>query len=195
MLEGLIAKLTPYKTIATLIGIGLLIVAIVAAVMHFYNWAYDNGEIHERQKWTEAESKAKTDLLDRAIKAENELRKTQAENQLALNNISAEYQKGLNDAKTKVNDAIAKSRAGDLVLRDKYTTSNAAACSGVAKSSSSDPGGRNVQTGAELSGQTSEFLIGLANEADDTVRQLAACQTTVTQLVDFISKRPTLNCY
>lgn len=196
MFDSLIAKIMPYKTIAIIVTVVLLIVAIAAAIMRFYNWAYDNGEIHERQKWTEAQSTANKSLLDRAIKAENALRQSQADNQLALNNISAQYQRELNDAKTKVNDTIAKSRAGSLVLRDKYaTTNNAAACSGVAKSSASDPGGRNVQTGAQLSGQTSEFLIGLTNEADDAVRQLTACQATVTQLVDFINKRPTLNCY
>jgi hypothetical protein len=155
-----------------------LLALLTFAVMQTYNWAYNNGVTAERGVWV----KSQNDLL---IHTQAKLSKLQREYDILITKNSEEYQKGLKDGQLKKSTAIAGVNAGTVKLRDKYAHS----CPEPVAPSNAPSSGHNATPEPGLSRQTSEFLIGLASEADDTVKQLTGCQVAYKTLHDTCTTR------
>lgn len=159
-------------------GVLALMAALTYAVMSAYQWAYNNGVVAERGVWTKAQNE---ELL--ATRAE--LESLQFDYAKLVTDNSDQYQKGLKDGQNKKTDAIKRVNNGTLVLRDKY----AADCGKSEITSDPAPGRRDATPEPGLSRETSEFLIGLASEADDVVKQLTTCQADYQALFLTCSRR------
>lgn len=155
-----------------------LAVALIGGSMWLYNWAYNNGVTAERGVWTKAQN-------DQLISAQKEYDKLKSDYDLLVTNNSDQYQKGLKDGQSKKTDVIKRVNNGTLVMRDKY----AVGCPDPAPTSDTASGRRDASEGAELSRPLTEFLIGLASEADDVVKQLTSCQASYQALYDTCSPR------
>lgn len=121
---------------------------------------------------------------DRAIRDKEAAERKSLE---AVTAASTNYQKGLTDGKKTVDAAVARARAG-FRLRDPGRTAGPAECpADRGAPAGAAPAGRDGAAGTELPGtasvvlsaEASEFLIRLAGEADDVVRQLNACQGVI----------------
>lgn len=91
---------------------------------------------------------------------------------------SSAYQKGLSDGAAIQNTVVARIRTGDLSL--SIPTRPATAGPGGPEGAAAAGVGRcDGPARAQLSDAASEFLTGLASEADGVTRQLGACQADV----------------
>lgn len=160
---------------ASLFGVGL--------------WQRHDGESAANLSW-EARYNTEVSQAAQQIKtAEDAVRKAEQAHAAKLSYISATYQKELVDAKAQHARDLAAIRAGTIRLRDPAYTAPVPACPGAAPQTAATAGGCDGGKTGEfpgssagfLSGGASEFLIGLANDADDVARQLAACQRVVTE--------------
>jgi hypothetical protein len=93
----------------------------------------------------------------------------------AVNVVDKAYQRGLTNGKAAADRVLADRDAGRLVLRDKF---KCPAQRGPAQAAAGTGSG-DGQEGAVLSVEDQDFLVRLATEADDNVRQLTACQAVI----------------
>lgn len=103
------------------------------------------------------------------------------EKQQAYNKANAaadtQYQKGLQDGQTNLNDALNRLAIADKRLRKhQYSTGRMPATSGT--TSKCD----GAQRGRFLDASGAASLLRLANEADDNTKQLTACQSILEGL-------------
>lgn len=155
-----------------------LVAVLIAGLWYSYNWAYDNGVTAERGVWTKAQN-------EELIQANKKYAELEYNYGILVTSYSDIYQKGLKDGQSKKSDVIARVNTGTLVMRDKY----AVGCTEPVITSDPAPGRRDASTGTELSRPLTEFLIGLASEADDVVKQLTTCQASYQALYDTCSPR------
>ncbi|MBF3800036.1 lysis protein [Burkholderia pseudomallei] len=104
---------------------------------------------------------------------------------LLVTQISTDYERKLNDAKSQADRDIAAARAGALRLRDR-----AATCGNQPSESATGPGaGVSADTGgAELSLPATEFLLSEAGRADEIVLRLNACEAVVRSDRDVLAR-------
>lgn len=93
----------------------------------------------------------------------------------AINSAGVAYQRGLQDGKAAVEGTVADLRADNLQLRKRFQCPAASPAGATATSAAGGDG--EAQPG--LSRADAEFLVRLAGEADDAVRQLTACQAVI----------------
>src|SRR5260363_346261 len=123
----------------------------------------------ERRKLNEAAAQAWIDAERKVLSAERQKEK-------ALSKIDHQYQQELQHAKAQ----NARTLADLDTARRLYIVILPAACSGRRlPASSSTSGVDHDPTRAELSEQAARFLVQLAFESDQAVRQLTACQNVV----------------
>lgn len=91
--------------------------------------------------------------------------------------IDAQHTEELTNAKRETDAALAAVRSGELRLRNRFTC-DAAAGDGVPATGAS-AGVDRAGEGSGLQREDAEFLVRLAAEADDVVRQLRACQAVI----------------
>ncbi len=171
------------------IGAFLAITAVLTVLaMRAYDWAYDNGVTDqkviaatEKNKRLIATNKALIDTQTKLSQLEYDYAKLVTSN-------SDQYQKGLQDGQIKKRDIIASINAGTLKLQDNYAARTDCPTSATIAGDPSS-GGRNATSDTGLSRETSEFLISLASEADDVVKQLTACQLDYNALYKTCSFR------
>lgn len=94
----------------------------------------------------------------------------------AVNAVDKAYQRGLTNGKAAADNVFAGVADGTYVLRDKFRCP--VARSGASPNPASTGSG-DGQEGAVLSAADVQFLVRLASEADDTVRQLTAAQAVI----------------
>lgn len=140
---------------------------------------YDRGVSETTADWQKRDNAQLQAAL--AAQSEAEARAAHAESEAAAAQSAASenYQRGVKDGKAKTDALVAAARAGDLRLRDPGNQAGSGAARGNqagAAQTAAGTGGCYGAAGAKLSVEASEFLLGLAGEADDTARQLAACQ-------------------
>jgi uncharacterized protein YdcH (DUF465 family) len=178
---GFLLKLVPaqYHIPAKIIAAAVLLGVILVAAMSAYSWAYKNGVQAERVAWQQSENAKLQEAIAHINGLNKKIREAERSHAVELQTVSNNYQQGLKHEKQKLNDVVASYRAGTLSLRDKHATSNPAACVGFAADLSAGAVGRDATEGAKLSEPLAEFLIILANEADEVVQQLTACQALV----------------
>ena len=172
---------------AKLLGAVLLVAAVVAAIYAYGQQQFGLGEKAERTAWLGRENTALTKANTRIKELEDQARIKELEDQARARErehaqdmaaASAKYQEDLKHEKAAKDRAVADLRSGALRLRIPVACPDGAGGSGTA---APGPGtvGRDGETRAELSVQASEFLVGLASEADEVVHQLTACQAVV----------------
>lgn len=155
-----------------------LVLAWIASLAGVGYWQNDAGHTTERVAWQARDNAALAEANSKLHDTEEKYRRIEQSHAADLAAISGNYQKELKDASQKTADLIAANRAGAFRLRDPGAT----ACSphrSILSETAASSGGRDGGTQAELSGTAAEFLLGLTGEADDTARQLSACQAIV----------------
>ncbi len=156
-----------------LVILGVIVTGVVTA----YN-VHVNGLIDEavteavttnNGKWQESEQKA-------IVASRAQAKETEDAHRAELAAQAKRYEKEKADDKLKHANDITAVRSGAIKLRDAAATcASAGNDAKAANATGSGDGGK----GAELSGAASEFLLSLANEADDIVKQLSACQQVI----------------
>jgi len=96
----------------------------------------------------------------------------------ALAVISSKYQEDLKHVKTEKDRVIAGLRDGTFRLRIPVAT-RLGAYGGAASEVAFTACGRDGEARTELSVEASEFLVGLASESDEVVKQLGRCQDII----------------
>lgn len=166
----------------------LLLAALIVGGITLVKRAFDDADRRGYQRGvSETESRYKTRdnaALAAANKRIQELEtKVRAQEQQhvdALARIGKTHQEELDREKAKRARAVADARAGALKLRDPGARPCAApGGGGEAGEARTAAGSGDAQAGAELSRPFTEFLIDLAGEADEVVRQLGACQAVI----------------
>lgn len=158
-----------WKYIAAAAAIALLTVAYNVHVDGLIDDAVTAAVTENNGKWQDSEQKAIVASRAKAAEIEENHRK-----ELAAQ--AAKYEKERADDKAKHDKDIAAVRSGAIRLRDAAAT---CASAGNDPKPSTAPSGSDGPKGADLSGSASEFLLSLANEADDVVKQLTACQQVI----------------
>ncbi|HTH39720.1 MAG TPA: lysis system i-spanin subunit Rz [Rhodocyclaceae bacterium] len=161
----------------------LLVIVVLAGLLIGAFYAYGQqqfglGEKAERTAWLTRENATLTKANARIKELEDQARAKEREHAQDMADASAQYQKDLKHEKAAKDRVIADLRRGDLRLQIPVTCPDAAGGSATGATGTST-GGRDGETRAELSVEASEFLVGLASEADEVVRQLTACQVVV----------------
>ncbi len=138
------------------------------------------GEQAERAAWLKREN-AELTAANANIKAlEEKYRQQEHDAADAIAVISFKYQEDLKHVKSEKDRVIAGLRGGAFRLRVPVAATSAA-CGDSAPEAASAPGGRDGGARAELSVTASEFLVGLASDADEVVRQLTRCQEVIIE--------------
>ena len=163
--------MNPYVIIAAI----LLWIASIAGVGY---WQNNAGHTAELAKW---QKQSNDDLVkyNAMIVAKDEayrLEEQQHAEDIAA--LDAKRQQETNDAKIKTDQLVGAARAGSLRLRDPGAQRCPSGRNPAAKTATG-AGQHHDAPGANLSATAAEFLLGLTGEADDTVRQLNACQQVV----------------
>jgi hypothetical protein len=157
----------------------LVLLAIIAALVFGYGERrYDQGVAKDQaanlKRDNVALAKANTtiQMLQADARAKEQ---ANAEKDAA---ISAQYQKELQHEKVTLDRIVTDLRTGVVRLRIQLARARTAPGDSAAAPGTSPGGCDGAETG-ELSPAASEFLVGLASEADDVTHQLTACQAVV----------------
>lgn len=174
-----------------LIGIAVAAATVTALVYSVTSYVNGVGEREYQRGKKEVEGRVATrdaEALRDANTKIAELTKTIAEQQAAhaerLSQIDAAKTKEINDVKDKAARDVRAIRAGALKLRDPGR-SGGSPCPDSGGSPSGTaiaaPGVGDGKAGTELSREASEFLSGLASEADTVIVQLQAAQAIIVE--------------
>lgn len=170
---------------ALVIGILIALVALVGVVKSYLNGiaeeSYKAGMHDERAKWLAREAKELAAANAEIQRLQAEAREEEGHHAEMLYAISKDYEKEIGNAKRARDLALDAIRSGSLRLRDPGIRTSACPSPrlGPAGQTAAAPGERDGAAGADLSVQAGVFLLELAAEADDVVRQLTSCQTVV----------------
>lgn len=157
--------------------IGMLLFWI-GSVLGSYSYGHHQGTVGEDVKW-EVRATAEAQQAAVQIKAaeDSARQQEQAANQRQAA-ISSSYEEKLQNAEQTHQADLAAIRAGALRLRDP--ASPVQACPAPGAPASPSTGGRDGAAAGYLSTEAADFLLSLADDADRTAQQLAACQAIVT---------------
>ena len=161
-----------------------LLVALLwgfATILFIYAYGqqqFGRGEQAERAVWLARETTELRSANAKIKSLEEKYRQQERDAADAIAVISSQYQKDLNHVKTEKDRVIAGLRGGAFRLRIPVAAS-VQACGGAASEAPASTGGRDGDARAELSIEASEFLVGLASEADEVTKQLGRCQDII----------------
>lgn len=155
----------------------IALAVIVAAFAGVYVWGRSDGRALEASEWQQRELAINAATAAKLKEANDKLIATERAHADALAGVSADYQRRLKEADDAKQGVINSLRAGTrkLYIGAKCPAPGGNAVPGIAAS----PAGPDAEPRAELSEPASEFLVGLASEADAVAVQLAACQAVV----------------
>ena len=150
-------------------GLGIaLVISILSGVALYY-----------RSESSEADAKAARLDRDRykaGLETSEAERLKEHKRAETLAAIGATHEQEKADLEKRRRADVAAARAGALKLR----VANACPASNAGETSAA-PGVGNDATTAELPREITEDLLGLANDADEVVTQLGACQNTIRE--------------
>lgn len=168
-----------------LVGV-LVVIALVFAWTQYTakleKAGYDRGVKDTKSEYALRDNEQLKAALAAQSAAEKRANEAEAKAAAAQTLATTNYQKGVKDGTDKTNARLAAVDAGTLRLRDPAgkTTSCAALGDSVGKTQAAAPAsGSDGQTGSELSGAASQFLLRLTGEADQLARQLALAQDVI----------------
>jgi hypothetical protein len=161
-------------------------IAAAALAIGMYAFGRSEGRKLERAEWTEQQNSDLRTANQAIDAAHKKAREQEARSAQKVAAVSTAYQKDLANANRAKDLAMAALRSGALVLRDPGAASGQAdaggtcqAATGPTRSDGGTPGQLPAASAGFLSQRASEFLIGLAGEADQLAGQLAGCQAVV----------------
>jgi len=158
---------------------GLLIAAIVGLGYGYGEMRYDAGVTTERAAWTARENTELAQANAQIQKLEEDARTVERQHVEDLAEISANYQQELQDANDQKDRALADLRSGALQLRDPDAAAGQGTAVCPSTATAAGTGGRDGAAQGHLSAAASEFLLGLASDADQVAQQLTACQAII----------------
>jgi prophage endopeptidase len=160
--------------VALVVGVGIL-----KAIEH---QGYKRGVESERLAWSQRESLEVTRLNNAIVDAQSTARDAERKHAEDLAALSIKFQQEFTNVKRKNASDISAVRAGTLRLRDVSAGSAGQdSCRHSASETGAPAGGSPTAEGSYLSGAAAEFLLGLANEADEVVVQLTECQAILVR--------------
>lgn len=163
--------MNPYLIIALLLAWG-------ASLFGVGSWQNKAGHVAERTTWQTRENTELRTANGKIKVLEEGARKAEQDHADALAVISTDYERKLTHANEQRAADVAAVRVGTIRLRDPNPP-GLRACGSIAPETGAGTSGRDGRAPGELSEQAAEFLYGFANDADDIVRQLGACQRVV----------------
>lgn len=162
---------------------GALLFALAAGIatgaIYLHHAGYKAGAASVQTRWDAqklVDANAYAQTLEK-VDAQHRQQQAQWEQQLAA--ASTQYQEDKHNVEKQRDAAIAALRAGTLRLRDPGATPTVAVGGSAVPNTAASAGGRAAGGGAELSRASSEFLLGIAADADEIVQRLTACQAVV----------------
>ncbi len=157
--------------------------AVVAAFAAALWWIRDTGVQSEREHWQAKMATAKAEWQAELDKANAANRATERQSAKVIADVSTYFQtelKNVQAQKTADRDAVQR---GGLRLFDPFFTSGQDTCRKLpgARDALAAAGGRDGETGSELSRPTAANLLDLANDANAIVKQLDAAQAVIIE--------------
>jgi hypothetical protein len=154
----------------------IAILAFVGFEAGIYWWGDSTGRTAVTAKYEAIIAARDKSDADAKQKATDDARKAEQDHAAALAAIAAQHQQEMQDAKAQTDKTLADLRDGNLRLRSRLAaaTSDQHLPGAAAGSSGSDPSQSTGLQPADV-----QFLVQLAADADDAVRQLNACQAVV----------------
>lgn len=165
-----LGKLRPY---AALIGVVVWLASLAAVGI----WQNGVGHAVERADWLQRETTELTAANAEIVRLNAQARLAERLTAETMNAIAIQYEEDKINEIRERDAVIADLRAGNIRLRDRNATRQPGA--GGTPGSPTSPRQCDGAEAGELSGPTSEFLIGLMAEADEVVKQLTACQAVI----------------
>lgn len=153
-------------------------VAVIAALFLADHGGYERGEANTNAVWQARETSEVTELNVALADLYQRARDTEQKHAADIAAISSKYQQELRNARNQSAVDRDSVRAGTLRLRDHAATGEGA-CRDSAGKADTGASGSVTAEGSYLSGAAAEFLLRLANEADEVVIQLTECQAVV----------------
>jgi len=154
-----------------------LLAAWIASLGAVGWWQNSAGRTAEKVSWQQRDNDELRAANARIHDLEEEARSEEQRHAISLANISSEFQKDLADAKVTKERDLAAARAGALSLRIPSPCKGPSG--GEPAETAAGTGGRNAAEGTELPREITAGLFELADDADEVVRQLTACQKVV----------------
>lgn len=184
LMKGL-AFLKDPKILIIIVVLGVVAYSAKATVENIQDASFSAGQAAERAVWIDKERKERL-AYDAELKRLTELvNTTEAELEAKLVAIEENAKEELAEVLNEQKVTIAKLRTGNLRLSiDLRHTAAQAATAELAGATAV----RHATYRAELSEAASEFLIGLAADADRTAVMLTQCQTTVTTYLEAVEE-------
>jgi uncharacterized membrane protein len=166
----------------------MLVLAGLIKVWNNYTTAldkqgYDRGVAESTAAYTKRDNTQLQAALSAQSVAERVAAAAERKAATAQSTASTNYQKGVNDGKTKLAAFIASARAGTVKLRDpgNQAGTGSARCNQASQGTAAGPA--TGSDGGAASGLLSEsatvFLASEANRADEIVMQLTAAQAVI----------------
>lgn len=157
-----------------------VVIAWLGSVVSVGYWQNGVGKESERVLWQARENKEVTDSNDFIIRNYAVNLALERQGAQDLNKTSIDLQEKLKNEKAKNDYYVAGVRNGTIILRQPVTRSEKAGGS-ISSEVIASASGRDGETGAELSRETAEFLLGESERANQIVQQLTACQDVIVK--------------
>lgn len=145
---------------------------------HIDKVGYERGKSETEARYAARDRAAEAAAQAKIKELEATRRAVEKEAETAINQIANQFEKERQNAKQTETILRARLATRDLVLRDPGAKPDAG-CIGGMPAATASTGGSDGRAPGELSRTASDFLIGLASEADEVARQLAACQQVI----------------
>jgi hypothetical protein len=156
-----------------------LLTAVLIGMFHLHGQQqFKHGEQAERAQCFARDNEQLASANAKIKSLEEKYRQQEQDAATVIGLISSQYQRELHHVKTDKDRIIADLRGGAYRLRIPVTSAPDT-CGSVAPEAAASARRRDGDTRAELSNEAAEFLVGLASEADEVVKQLGACQAVI----------------
>ncbi len=144
-------------------------------------WQRHDGATAERLACEHVQTIQASQAATQIKAAEDAARTSERQHTDALSTIATNYEKDMSHAQAQHVADLAALRAGTLRLRIQYPSHALSAGDSPAGQASAAASGSDGGAPGELPHEVADFLLGLAQSADDVARQLAACQRVIIE--------------
>lgn len=141
-------------------------------------WQNSSGRVAERVEWQARENEELRLANAKIIELNEAARAAERKHAEQVSGISARLEKEKSDVGKSKDAIIAELRAGQRGLRDPGAASVKTSSRGSPQAGAA-AGQCDGGAGGQLSQSAAEFLVSLASEADEVVKQLTACQEVI----------------
>jgi prophage endopeptidase len=160
-------------------AVGIIMALAIAAYNVVDHRGYTRGVSETDSKYAKRDNDALRSANARIQELEEKARAGERRRAEELAAVSVHYQGALEAAKSQRERDVALAHAGTLRLRDPNAASPAGCDRGGPGEAAAAAAGRDGAQAGELSREAVGFLLNLADEADEVVEQLTACQAVV----------------